>query len=202
VLELVTGPMTGQQYLDSLRDGREIYIYGERVEDVTTHRAFRNASRSIARLYDALHDAKHKATLLATDRQGILTHKFFKPSYSAQELMEAREAIVSWARFSYGFMGARPTTRRRSWRPSAQRLTSTTPTPRTRPGGTARVVHLGPNDVRRVTLQCSLRSTTAAVGVGLSALARRHRSRRGARRLSSCPNCGTARSVLVSPSRT
>lgn len=79
--------MTGQQYLDSLRDGREIYIYGGRVEDVTTHRVFRNASRSIARLYDALHDAKHKETLLATDRQGILTHKFFKPSYSAQELM-------------------------------------------------------------------------------------------------------------------
>jgi aromatic ring hydroxylase len=34
-----TRPFTGQQYLDSLRDGREIYIYGERVKDVTTHPA-------------------------------------------------------------------------------------------------------------------------------------------------------------------
>src|SRR5437899_8536067 len=89
MLELITGPMTGQQYLDSLQDGREVYIYGERVKDVVTHRAFRNAARSIARLYDALHDPKHKDALLATDRQGILTHKFFKPSYSAQELLEA-----------------------------------------------------------------------------------------------------------------
>src|SRR5438552_6563838 len=56
MLELITGPMTGQQYLDSLQDGREVYIYGERVKDVVTHRAFRNAARSIARLYDALHD--------------------------------------------------------------------------------------------------------------------------------------------------
>lgn len=48
-------PMTGDEYLDSLRDGREIYIYGERVEDVTTHPGFRNSARSIARLYDALH---------------------------------------------------------------------------------------------------------------------------------------------------
>src|SRR5213594_3025206 len=108
MLELITGPMTGQQYLDSLQDGREVYIYGERVKDVVRHRAFRNAARSIARLYDALHDPKHKDALLATDRQGILTHKFFKPSYSAQELLEAREAIATWARFSYGFMGRTP----------------------------------------------------------------------------------------------
>ena len=42
-------PFTGAEYLASLQDGREVYIYGERVEDVTTHPAFRNAARSIAR---------------------------------------------------------------------------------------------------------------------------------------------------------
>ena len=51
-----TEPFTGQEYLESLRDRREVYVYGERVEDVTTHPAFRNTARSIARLYDALHD--------------------------------------------------------------------------------------------------------------------------------------------------
>ncbi|MGH2349404.1 MAG: 4-hydroxyphenylacetate 3-hydroxylase family protein [bacterium] len=108
MLDLVTGPMTGEQYLESLRDGRDVYIYGERVSDVVTHPAFRNAAHSIARLYDALHDPAYKDVLLGTDRAGILTHKFFKPSYSAQELLEAREAIVTWARFSYGFMGRTP----------------------------------------------------------------------------------------------
>jgi 4-hydroxyphenylacetate 3-monooxygenase len=29
-------PFTGDEYLESLRDGREIWIYGERVKDVTT----------------------------------------------------------------------------------------------------------------------------------------------------------------------
>src|SRR5262249_60286499 len=33
-------PFTGKEYLESLRDGREIYIYGERVADVTTHPPF------------------------------------------------------------------------------------------------------------------------------------------------------------------
>ena len=42
-------PMTGEEFLESLRDGREVYIYGERVKDVTTHPAFRNTARMIAR---------------------------------------------------------------------------------------------------------------------------------------------------------
>jgi 4-hydroxyphenylacetate 3-monooxygenase len=49
-------PFTGAEFLESLRDGREVYIYGERVNDVTAHPAFRNAAASVALLYDALHD--------------------------------------------------------------------------------------------------------------------------------------------------
>ncbi|MBV9001142.1 MAG: hypothetical protein JO304_18935 [Solirubrobacterales bacterium] len=36
--------LTGEEYLESLRDGREIWIDGERVRDVTEHPAFRNAA--------------------------------------------------------------------------------------------------------------------------------------------------------------
>ena len=61
-------PQTGQEYLDSLRDDREVFIYGERVRDVTAHPAFRNTARMTARLYDALHDPKRKdKILLPTD---------------------------------------------------------------------------------------------------------------------------------------
>src|SRR5215831_18169075 len=35
---------TGQDHIASLRDGRDVYIYGERVADVTTHKAFRNST--------------------------------------------------------------------------------------------------------------------------------------------------------------
>jgi aromatic ring hydroxylase len=63
-----TRPLTGAEYLESLRDGREIWLYGERVEDVTTHPAFRNTARMIARLYDALHDpALQEVLTIATD---------------------------------------------------------------------------------------------------------------------------------------
>src|SRR5262245_66398469 len=63
-------PMTGEEVLDSLRDDREIYIYGDRVKDVTTHPAFRNTARMIARLSNALHDPKHKDKLLVPTGTG------------------------------------------------------------------------------------------------------------------------------------
>jgi 4-hydroxyphenylacetate 3-monooxygenase len=59
-------PFTGKEYLESLRDGREVYIQGERVDDVTTHPAFRNSARSIARLYDALHDPAAQGVLTSS----------------------------------------------------------------------------------------------------------------------------------------
>jgi len=107
-LELTNELMTGEEYLASLRDGREVYLYGERIGDVTEHPAFRNSARSIARLYDALHDPATREQLTTVDRLGIRTHKFFAPSWSAAELLDAREAIAHWARLSYGFMGRTP----------------------------------------------------------------------------------------------
>jgi 4-hydroxyphenylacetate 3-monooxygenase len=65
ILEGKRRPFTGSEFLESLRDGREVYIYGEQVEDVTTHPAFRNAAVSVAQLYDALHDPKTKDVLTA-----------------------------------------------------------------------------------------------------------------------------------------
>lgn len=100
--------MTGEEYLESLRDGRRVYYDGQPVEDVTKHPAYRNAARSVARLYDKLHDESVRDTLLKQDRRGIWTHKFFAPSYSPQDLVESGEAIALWQRLGYGWMGRTP----------------------------------------------------------------------------------------------
>jgi 4-hydroxyphenylacetate 3-monooxygenase len=104
----MTPLLTGDEYLDSLRDGRRVWIDGELVTDVTTHPAFRNAARSIARLYDSLHDPQTSDLLTAEDRHGIRTHRFFMPAYSAEDLLASRGAIAHWARLSYGYMGRTP----------------------------------------------------------------------------------------------
>jgi 4-hydroxyphenylacetate 3-monooxygenase len=105
-----TKPLTGAEYLESVRDGREIWIYGERVKDVTTHPAFRNTVRMIARFYDALHDPARKATLtIETDTgSGGYTHRYYRGTRTVDELVAARDAIAETARISYGWIGRSP----------------------------------------------------------------------------------------------
>jgi 4-hydroxyphenylacetate 3-monooxygenase len=103
-------PMTGQEYIESLRDGREIWIYGERVKDVTEHPAFRNPIRMTARLYDALHDpaTKDKITVPTDTGNGGYTHSFFRSPHSSEDLLKDKEAIEHWARLTWGWMGRSP----------------------------------------------------------------------------------------------
>src|SRR6202046_3894648 len=103
-------PFTGAEFLQSLRDDREVYIYGERVKDVTTHPAFRNSAASTALLYDALHDKTLQDVLTAPPDTGAggYTHKFFKAAYSTEEVVAQRDAIAAWARIAYGWLGRSP----------------------------------------------------------------------------------------------
>ena len=103
-------PFNGAEFLESLRDGRDVYIYGERVKDVTTHPAFRNSAASVALLYDALHAKETKDVLTAPTDTGSdgYTHKFFKVARSAADVVAQRDAIAAWARVTYGWLGRSP----------------------------------------------------------------------------------------------
>ncbi|GEL17521.1 4-hydroxyphenylacetate 3-hydroxylase family protein [Pseudonocardia asaccharolytica] len=106
----VTRPMTGDEYIESLRDGRELYLYGDKIDDVTTHPAFRNAVRMTARLYDAMHDPAKKDVLTTPTDTGStgFTHPFFRTPRSVEDLRADQAAIAEWARMTYGFMGRSP----------------------------------------------------------------------------------------------
>ena len=103
-------PYTGKEFLDSLNDGREVWIYGERVKNITEHPAFRNTARMIARLYDALHrdHAEEKGVLTCPTEWGGFTHRYFVAPRSAEELVAGRDAIAAWARLTYGWLGRSP----------------------------------------------------------------------------------------------
>lgn len=103
-------PMTGADYLQSIDDGRVIYIYGDRVEKTTKHPAFRNSARMIARLYDALHDPALNGPLLRpTDTgSGGRTHAYFRAPRDAEEALAGRDAIAAWQRLAYGWLGRSP----------------------------------------------------------------------------------------------
>lgn len=103
-------PYTGSEYLESLRDGRQIFLHGEPVKDVTTHPAFANNARMTARLYDALHDPEtgSRLTVPCDVEGGSFTHPFFRTPRSVDDLLQDKDAIEGWARMTYGWMGRSP----------------------------------------------------------------------------------------------
>ncbi|MEU7489251.1 4-hydroxyphenylacetate 3-hydroxylase N-terminal domain-containing protein [Streptomyces sp. NPDC042319] len=105
-----TRPLTGEEYIESIRDGREVWVYGEKVKDVTEHPAFRNSVRMTARLYDALHDAEKQPKLTVPTDTGSdgFTHPFFRTPRSREDLLADRDAIAEWAKMTYGWMGRSP----------------------------------------------------------------------------------------------
>ncbi len=58
---------TGDDYRGSIRDGREIYINGETVKDVTTHPAFKPLVDVRARIYDMAHEAEYRDIMAYDD---------------------------------------------------------------------------------------------------------------------------------------
>jgi 4-hydroxyphenylacetate 3-monooxygenase len=58
---------TGQQYLESIRDGRLVWVNGERVKDVPSHPMFKPLVDIRARIYDMQHDPKTRAAMTWSD---------------------------------------------------------------------------------------------------------------------------------------
>ena len=49
------GATTGARYIESLRDGREVWLDGQRIDDVPSHPAFSGMVNELARIYDLQH---------------------------------------------------------------------------------------------------------------------------------------------------
>ncbi|MBS4178949.1 4-hydroxyphenylacetate 3-monooxygenase, oxygenase component [Lederbergia citrea] len=99
---------TGQQYIDRLKAAKNnIYIHGEKVEDVTVHAAFKNVIKSMAALYDLQYDKPEKM-LYTSPTTGNQVGKTFLQPTTIEDLIARREAITEWARTSGGMLGRSP----------------------------------------------------------------------------------------------
>ncbi|MFB6678110.1 4-hydroxyphenylacetate 3-hydroxylase family protein [Streptomyces sp. NPDC056390] len=58
---------TGDQYRESIRDGRDVWMNGEKVTDVTTHPAFKPLVDIRARIYDMAHDPATRDSMTYED---------------------------------------------------------------------------------------------------------------------------------------
>ena len=96
--------LSGDEYLESLRDGRVVYIGRERVDDVTSHPAFRNAAGSFAMIYDRKR-APGERELMVCEEDGEEFSSYFLMPRSRADLerrFETHRRIASW---TYGLLG-------------------------------------------------------------------------------------------------
>lgn len=98
---------TGQQHLDSLRDGRVVYVGDELIEDVVSHPYFKNAAKSIAAIYDMKHDPKNR-DVMTFEEDGVRYSAYFRRARTIEDLKHRSEAHKRIAGMSYGLLGRSP----------------------------------------------------------------------------------------------
>src|SRR6266700_5128585 len=100
---------TGSDYLRSLNDGRQVFVEGERVKDVTAHLAFREAARSIARLYDiAAAPEMREPMTFVSPKTGEPVLRAYQIPRSHADLRARRLFSETWAEATFGLMGRTP----------------------------------------------------------------------------------------------
>src|ERR1043165_362704 len=80
---------TGDQYRDSIRDGRAVWIDGERVADVTRHPAFKPIVDARTRMYDMAHEAAHR-DVMTYEAGGERFSRATKPPTTQQDWHDKR----------------------------------------------------------------------------------------------------------------
>ena len=100
---------TGQQHLDSLRDGRQVFLDGELITDVVDHPAFRNAVHTTAGLYDFQAAPENVEWMtFKSPTSGERVNLSWQLPESYDELVSRRRAMEAWAECTYGYMGRSP----------------------------------------------------------------------------------------------
>jgi 4-hydroxyphenylacetate 3-monooxygenase len=106
--QTATGARTGDQFLAGLRDdGREVWLGGERIGDVSSHPLLGATARTLAALYDWQH-AHAEVCLMPSPATGQPVNVSHLQPRSREDLVRRREAIRQMSRFHGGLMGRSP----------------------------------------------------------------------------------------------
>ncbi len=98
---------TGKEHLETLRDGRVVYVGGERIDDVTRHPAFRGAAATVAGIYDLKADPLNRE-LMTFEEDGARHSIYFLRPKTRDDLQRRMEGHRKIAEFTYGMFGRSP----------------------------------------------------------------------------------------------
>ena len=100
---------TGEQFLAGLRDDREVWLEGERVEDVTTHPKLARMAQTLAGVYDLQHDpALHdQMTFESPSSREAVPLSYLIPR-TAEDIERRHRALEIVAASCHGILGRTP----------------------------------------------------------------------------------------------
>jgi len=93
---------TVKQYRESLKDGREVYCLGEKVDDVTTHPYLKICTDWCASYYVLTHDTRFRDIFVAKDEDGEEVSFNFMPVRKKEDLLRRREIVRTLSRMCFG----------------------------------------------------------------------------------------------------
>lgn len=102
------GIRTGAQYLDGLRDDREVWTRGERVKDVTAEPGMGRGAQTLASFLDRQHDPACIDKVTYLDEDGDRCAMAFKKPESVDDIKQRGAAYYEWAKWSNGMFGRTP----------------------------------------------------------------------------------------------
>jgi 4-hydroxyphenylacetate 3-monooxygenase len=97
---------TGQEYLASIQDDRELYVDGKQVENVTSDPAFAPIASTVASLFDLAADPASDMTTTAGGGEPV--NRVYLAPRSMADLANMRRAVQTWARHTHGWVGRSP----------------------------------------------------------------------------------------------
>ena len=100
---------SGEEFLAGLRDDREVWLEGERVEDVTTHPKLARMAKTLAGVYDLQHhpDTRDLMAFESPLSGDPISISYMIP-HTVDDLVRRRKAFEATARYSFGMLGRTP----------------------------------------------------------------------------------------------
>lgn len=98
---------SGAEYRAALRDGREVWQAGRRIDDVTAHPGFTGTVETLADLYDLQRSPEYADAMTVEIDGERSSYSYLVPTTTA-ELQAKRRNIEIWSEHTFGLMGRFP----------------------------------------------------------------------------------------------
>jgi len=100
---------TGEQFLEALKDDRQVFMDGVRIADIAGDPRTAGAAQTLAELYDMQHDpARREQMIFASPSSGAPVGLSFIEPRSVEDLIRRREMIKIWMDATCGMFGRSP----------------------------------------------------------------------------------------------